>query len=434
MASFLQVRKGDSDTSHYIMEPSQTAPPLRHIEARRTATCGFANHVASTALSVFREKVGYQHPTCVAAILAYDGCSLRVLSMGVGTKFLASKRSLRSVRDMHAEVLCRRGLQRFLVNEINAGLPSILTKDELTGFYRLKAGITLHLYCSSTPCGNSTLKKFATLKKETYRDGYDDSWPIDTHDSIDMHSLHLGQCALLLKRNPTVSSDEPAASPRPDPRLRLSAKKRSWPLYCTTDWCPPGTTASWDVAHGSIHTCSDKLARWNVLGWQGSLLASKLAEPIRPVSMTVGRKFSSVTCRRAVCCRVKCSPLHLSVMGDAMYMDENGAIDASTGEDLRFHAKECWVLWKVSRMDADGSDFEDYTIESINTGNGMLFGNDDESSISTVRLMEDFGIKRVDLIKDLRALKQTISPDYENRKKRLLTQDPVFRDWNPRYD
>lgn len=417
------------------MERVKVPPPIRHVEARRVATCGFANHVASTALSVFRHNIGYQQPTCVAAILAYDGSTLTVLSMGVGTKFLASKHSLRAVRDMHAEVLCRRGLQRFLINEINTDLPSrILRKDGTSGIYHLQPHVTLHLYCSSTPCGNSALKKFATLKKESYREGFNEMWPVEKHEEIDKHSTHLGQCALLLKKNPIGRCESKMNSHRPDPRLELSSKKRSWPLYCNTAWCPPGTTASWDVDRGAIHTCSDKLARWNVLGWQGSLIASKLVEPIRPVSMTVGRKFSSVTCRRAVCCRVQDCPCHVAVMGDAVYMDESGAIDTSLGDEMRFHVRECWVSWRESPFVDHGTDCGHYITESINTDTGMLCANDAESSICTVRLMEDFGIKRVDSITELRELKQTLSPDYENHKDQLLTKDPVFKDWNRRVD
>jgi Adenosine-deaminase (editase) domain len=410
------------------------APPVRHVEARRTASCGFANRIAASALEVFRSQVGYTQPTCVAAILAHDGEELTVLSMGVGTKFLLSKESLAAVRDMHAETLCRRGLRRFLTNEIRTGLPSrILRKDEASGRFLLHENVTLHLYCSSAPCGNSTIKKFATFKKESYQNGFDEIWPRDDHPEMEMHSLHLGQCALLLKKNPGAASTDVSAC-NTDPRRLLSQKKRSWPMYCTTNWCPPGTTASWDVQHGSIHTCSDKLALWNVLGWQGSLLSPRLVDPIRPVSMTVGRKYSNVTCRRAVCCRVTNCPHHIFVMGDAVYLDESGAIDTSSEPGMRFHTKQCWVLWKNSPSSTSDSKPEDFTTECINTDTGMRWGDAAESSVCTLRLLEDLGLDRMETVADLRELKQSVSPVYEAFKEQLLTTDPVLKDWNRRVD
>jgi hypothetical protein len=427
---------GDSSSASRAMEnnDSAKAPPVRHVETRRTASCGFANRIAATALAVFRSQVGYTQPTCVAAVLAHDGQNLTVLSMGVGTKFLPSKQSLAAVRDMHAETLCRRGLRRFLTNEIRSGLPSrVLRKDEASGQFLLHDHVSLHLYCSSAPCGNSTIKKFAAFKKESYRNQFDETWPSEDHPKIDLHSPHLGQCALLLKKNPGTASTEASASIS-DPRLMLSRKQRSWPMYSNTDWCPPGTTASWDIQHGSIHTCSDKLAIWNVLGWQGSLLAPWLVDPIRPVTMTVGRKYSSVTCRRAVCCRVANCPHHIAVMGDAVYIDESGAIDTSLEPGMRFHSKQCWVVWKNSPTNTIDTDLDAFTTECINTDTGMRWEDASESLICTLRLVEDLGLDRMDTIAELRAVKRSVSPEYEAFKERLLTTDPVLKDWNRRVD
>ena len=39
-------------------------------------------------------------------------------------------------------------------------------------------------------------------------------------------------------------------------------------------------------------SCSDKIAAWNIVGVQGSLLATKLIEPIFIQSITIGRKFA----------------------------------------------------------------------------------------------------------------------------------------------
>ena len=51
-------------------------------------------------------------------------------------------------------------------------------------------------------------------------------------------------------------------------------------------------------------SCSDKILGWNVLGLQGSLLASLLTAPIYLRSITIGGKsFSHGAVARALCCR-----------------------------------------------------------------------------------------------------------------------------------
>lgn len=127
------------------------------------------------------------------------------------------------------------------------------------------------------------------MHKEQYATTPQDQWPCPKHESIVGHSILLGQLALLVKHDNTIlqSSIDCCPSSR-----TLSKKEQSWPIYTTVDWCPPGTMTMW-ANRGSIHTCSDKLARWNYLGYQGSLLSSFMSHPIYMSTLTVGRKFPS---------------------------------------------------------------------------------------------------------------------------------------------
>eukprot|EP00980_Cylindrotheca_fusiformis_P001970 scaffold443_cov125-Cylindrotheca_fusiformis.AAC.19 len=65
--------------------------PVRYAEKRRNASCLFANRVAQVSVDHFNQIPEDERPskTCMATIVAKCGNELRVLSMGVGTKFLS---------------------------------------------------------------------------------------------------------------------------------------------------------------------------------------------------------------------------------------------------------------------------------------------------------------------------------------------------------
>jgi hypothetical protein len=383
--------------------------------------------------------------------------TLWVLSMGVGTKFL-SESCLRQevenesygsrVRDMHAEVLARRAFRRQLTLEIlndlqeqeqkqRKGTNKIVNNDNITNGkisrsilvrsdnnnnnnidgntdtdtdtdnnnsnnnniirYKLRKGVTLHMYTSSAPCGNATLKKFCKMTKERFRDDLGpDEWPDLVHERPPGHSIKLGEFALLLKKdndnnhsnnnnNNTSTSttttdftsekkrtrieykDDGDDNPEKQPPKRRAGKP--WPANLSDEWTPPGTTIVGFRDKGSIHTCSDKICRWNYLGLQGSLLASLLEKPIYISTLTVGRKLSGSVCRRAICCRLdtrcrqptlegsssktinnnKYRINHPAVIGTSVYLD-TGVVDTGSnvdviGQDVRFHSSVSWVWW-----------------------------------------------------------------------------------------
>ena len=64
--------------------------PVRLAEKRRSATCPFADRVAKVSVDQFHRLPEADRPdkTCVATIVAHQNGNLRVLGMGIGTKFL----------------------------------------------------------------------------------------------------------------------------------------------------------------------------------------------------------------------------------------------------------------------------------------------------------------------------------------------------------
>ena len=247
------------------------------------------------------------------------------------------------IRDCHAEVLARRAFRRQVSLEILSDLQSIshnnnnqstasdsieegIVKSKYTPIlervqdhetnnihYRLKPNVTLHFYTSSAPCGNATLKKFTKMEKEKFNEALGaDEWPNLEHTPIAAHSLRLGQFALLVKKDGSIiqpddgddnATADPSSTKSEEDTHKPSQKKpKLWPCRTNDDWCPPSCSIT-NFNKGTIHSCSDKLCRWNCLGMQGSLLMPMLDKPLYMTTLTVGRKFSRAICQRAVCCR-----------------------------------------------------------------------------------------------------------------------------------
>jgi len=204
-----------------------------------------------------------------------------------------------------------------------------------------------------------------------------------------------------------IDSSEIKASQRHKSPTR---RGKPWAATLSDDWTPPGTTIVGFRHKGSIHTCSDKICRWNYLGLQGSLLAGLLEKPLYLSTLTVGRKLSGSVCRRAICCRLdtRCRqptlPIypeksasvssknerktygnkyrvnHPAVMGTSVYLDM-GVVDTSNvderGQDVRFHSSFVWSWWpglpgcaKNSRTKTNTID--NGVLECIESSSGLL--------------------------------------------------------------
>lgn len=497
------------------LSETHTKKNIRHVEKRRTATCAFADRVARTSIDHYLQVVPESErppQTCLATFVVHDNAtdSLKVVGMGVGTKFLSEailheEEQTRSIdygkrlRDCHAEVLARRAFRRQLTLEIlqlisssGSGLGDVETVLEPTTVrdndsrikYRLRSGMTLHFYSSSAPCGNATLKKFAKMTKERFRqDLRPDEWPKEPHEPIHGSSIQLGQFSLLLKKDSHASiNDNPLSSHGwfKDNQENVP-KGKMWQAVMSDDWTPPGTTTVAMTHKGSIHTCSDKISRWNYLGLQGSLLSTLLEEPLYLSTMTVGRKFTSCICRRAICCRMEESKKakqltndapttvanqiwqvklnHPAVLGTAVYMDESGIVETSAevqGQDVRFHSSKswCWWPWLEQEKPVDMGHVECIDGASgylWNTTNGSEWLSNTWSLVSTYSLFHLF-LRAYRLARDhddddkipkdlqqnivtlahLRSFKRHLSPHYEASKDEVISKHRIFRQWRRR--
>ena len=201
-------------------------PAVRYAEKDRASTCLFADRVAQCALDAFRKHAaasGLEYKqTVLAAVVAVfqrdDGAAhFTTVSLGVGTKFMRAA-SIRvdsagaCVRDSHAEVLARRGFHRYLFLQLLGclrGEPSICRLPAVPGGrFRLPTGLTFHLYSSSQPCGNASIKRWGkSTAGECYPSLHEGELPPTKHARLiaPKHARVEGMLHLSVKREPAAA-------------------------------------------------------------------------------------------------------------------------------------------------------------------------------------------------------------------------------------
>uniref|UniRef100_A0A8C9ZYY7 Adenosine deaminase RNA specific B2 (inactive) n=1 Tax=Sander lucioperca TaxID=283035 RepID=A0A8C9ZYY7_SANLU len=174
----------------------------------------------------------------------FDLRSAQVVSLATGTKCLDSDNVSDhggTLSDCHAEVVSRRALVRFLYYFVFL----------CGGGFRLQDGVLFHMYVSSSPCGDARLNcPYETTAAYT--------GDMRRHPSRRFH-CHL--------------------------RVKVDGGEGTLPITA------PMANMNWTgVAQGKppvTMSCTDKMAKWSVVGLQGALL-SHLVEPVYLHSLTVG--------------------------------------------------------------------------------------------------------------------------------------------------
>lgn len=274
------------------------------------------------ASTVCQKKVPPTEWTVVAGIVVHtdDGCSspasdgndsstFRVLTGATGNKCLG-RRDLNAhglvVNDCHAEILARRALLRYLYSEALTWAtgredPALSLFERHRGSQRLvlKPQHTLHLYISEAPCGDAAIyrlrddivEELVRQRMERSADAAkeEESRSTPAIDAEERSAFRLTGAKAKRKHDEIASTNE---EPRQQEDQQLQEKRFDQTVGIArvksgrSDLPPEKQTLSM--------SCSDKLAKWNVVGVQGTLLL-QWYEPIFLRSIVVSRDEACIS-------------------------------------------------------------------------------------------------------------------------------------------
>ncbi|XP_021697911.1 uncharacterized protein LOC5574970 isoform X2 [Aedes aegypti] len=265
----------------------------------------FADAVGKLVIEKFNEVMKgndvYSRRKVLAGIVmtqGYDAKSAKVISLATGTKCVSGEHMSVTgsvINDSHAEIIARRGLLDFFYTQLDlhcrraagktnsSSTPQMMNGNGLddseqppessifvaptdgTSLYKLKDGIHFHLYINTAPCGDARV----------FSPHENDNMDVDKH---------------------------PNRKARGQLRTKVESGEGTIPVKSSEG------IQTWDgVLQGQrllTMSCSDKISRWNVLGLQGSLLASVI-EPIYLHSIVLGSLLHPAHMYRAICGRIE---------------------------------------------------------------------------------------------------------------------------------
>eukprot|EP00435_Cladocopium_sp_Y103_P044053 s2087_g12.t1 len=232
-------------------------------------TDGLHDRIAKAVLSQYDGLPGRAKPqgrawTVLAGIVAETHGDLEVLALATGTRCIGVAAMVAGcgqvVHDCHAEVLCRRAFHRFLLSEMlyvsddglqkeqrRSSILEMVRKEEL--LFSLRSDVNLHFYVSALPCGECTLVPLQSKEGTLARKMMEEK-----------------EAAPLNDRNRTGA--KPSRGMPNDPKAEGKDFHQNGILRYKS-----GRSDTRPESRTVCYSCSDKICRWNRVGWQDLDLA-----------------------------------------------------------------------------------------------------------------------------------------------------------------
>lgn len=181
-----------------------------------------------------------------------------------------------SLNDSHAEVLCRRGFLRYLYDQMfnyaDDSSDSIFLFDNAIDKFVLKENISFHFYTTHAPCGDASIFPIQNTPAECENEGSS-------------------------AKKAKIVNVEHAEIGDVDPASEISRMNFTGGKLIHSEFEVSGDRMYQSI--GAIRTkpgrgdqtlsvsCSDKLAKWCLMGLQGTLISDLLMRPIHIHSITI---------------------------------------------------------------------------------------------------------------------------------------------------
>ncbi|XP_056242289.1 tRNA-specific adenosine deaminase 1 [Seriola aureovittata] len=307
--------------------------------------------------------------TLLAAVVKITRCAnsdtvkKEVVSLGTGTKCIGQTCMSPNgdvLNDSHAEVIARRGCIRYLIKElhraVSGGDGSVFCPADQQGKWRLQPGVSFLFFTSHTPCGDASI---IPMQQDSQSQPCPLVRSVNGHEGTDVRgglkrkaeepseaqntklprlehqeTAEMGQSIKTPMENVLEDSAQLEIKTR-GPNDSAGLHSQVPDIHRTGAKCVPGGPA--DPLHPGMGyhstgvlrvkpgrgeptlslSCSDKLAHWAVLGFQGALLSHYLQEALYFSIMVVGKcPYSQEVMQRALvtrCSHVSDLPAGFSV-------------------------------------------------------------------------------------------------------------------------